>query len=268
MSGREVELKVELDEAGLGRLLGRLGPSNRVLLQRNLYMDSPAGDLRNRLWGLRLRHEIHLAPHALAAGRESASAAVALLAALPAPGATPSMEIREALPPEWLRSEAFILTVKGPSIRRGARVERTEEERRVSPTQAEEMLRAGLRAHKAPLVALRCLADDLPGQRLQVLGAADTLRRVHPLPPARSASEVDAVTASQGALRLEIDTTRFPDGSIAHEVELELPEAKQGDAALAAEAALRALLREACVSWSPSSESKYARFLMRGGFTD
>jgi inorganic triphosphatase YgiF len=55
--GEERELKLALTEAQAQRLETRLGPPDRVTLQRNHYFDTPAGALRRARCGLRLRCE-------------------------------------------------------------------------------------------------------------------------------------------------------------------------------------------------------------------
>lgn len=139
------------------------------------------------------------------------------------------------------------LTLKGTGEAEGALHRRPEFERELPATGA-----AALREQPAALreqlrSALRAAGEDdllgrLPGEPPSPLGVLHNRRQVHELP---------------GGARLELDETRYPDGEVGHELELEL----DGARAEHAEATLRALLGAAGVPWRPARDSKFARFL-------
>lgn len=153
---------------------------------------------------------------------------------------------------------APILTAKGPSLRVSAdTAAKLEAEARIEPALAEAILlgRADLVTELRARVTDGAFADlwsDIERSRggapLRRLGSFENQRRtaIVPLP--------------QGlTLRVEVDRTRFPDGGVDEEVEIELP---SPEIAGEVERWLEAAARAAGVVTAPSSP-KIARFLQR-----
>jgi len=143
---------------------------------------------------------------------------------------------------------ARTLTLKGPpqatpvTPGAGALHARAEEELELAPDEAQAVLAGTL----DPLVLFRARR---PGSALA--------RRAHELVGGQALlhlgsfrNERLAIASERLAgLVLELDRTHFPGGHVEHELELELPDAA---AAPAVEAALRALLAEVGVPWTPA----------------
>ena len=201
--GEERELKLELTEAEARRLQAACGPAERILIQRNTYLDTRDGCLRARHYGLRLRHE------------------------------------RQG------DREGYILTLKGPTRRSDAMVVRSEDEVALSATAATEILAEGLRPERAPLERLKELAEELGLAHIVSLGSMENERTV-------------LVLRDVPVARLELDRSRYPDGSIAYELEVELPEAAEEIVA-----AVRRALAAWGLPWRPQTQGKFSRFLAR-----
>jgi hypothetical protein len=226
---RELKLALSLDEAA--RLEALLGPPRRVTLQRNHYLDTGERLLRRLGYALRLRSEEPLPPG-----------------------------------PETLRSHT--LTLKGPTHRSGALADRLEEERTVAPAEAAAILERGidLRALRLPLPA--DLEPFVPAARLFALGMLENERRdlAGGDPAAGTPDEARAELqrlGQEGAITLELDRTRFPDGT--RECELEVEFAPQEARIARVVSLLQALFARAGVRWVPQERGKFARFLERGG---
>ncbi len=207
--GLERELKLALTPEESAVLEAHLGPPIRVTSQQNLYLDSAEGHLRREQIGLRLRIERSRAAES--------------------------------------SGTRFILSLKGPSRRKGELVERTEEEAEIDRAVAERIQAGGLDPHTSDLPGLAPAARRLGIRQVICLGSVENERRVLalPLPDERSAE-------------LDLDRTRYPDGNIDWEVELELPEGQSGPVQR-----LRDLFTELGIAWRPHSEGKYSRFLKR-----
>jgi hypothetical protein len=274
VTGREREIKIALGEEGLVRLHALLRPAANVVLQRNHYLDNELGDLRRRKHGLRLRLEVPLPPVVLEPPEDAVHR---ILLPLPAweqaPGQPPSLAWLDPRP----APERYILSLKGPSTRRGDWVDRMDEQAEISHSLAGDIILGGADARSLPLPHLVLLAEELNLDRVQVLGAADNLRRVYPLDLRAGGGPGQA--RAHPLLHLEVDSTRYPDGTVEHEAELELPptllpprvQAPPAQPILldadAVSAAVRALVERAGVPWIPSLRGKYARFLERSGLS-
>jgi len=271
MTGREREIKIALSADSLVRLHHLLAPASRLIFQRNYYLDNQLGDLRRRRHGLRLRLEVQLPPAALDPPQDAVQR---ILLPLPpwqeAPG-EPLRGVPFEPPPA---PERYVLSLKGPSLRVGDWVDRMDEQAEISPAQALDIILAGADARGLPLPHLVLLATEHGFDRVEVLGASDNLRRIYPL-DLRAGREPGGA-GGDAHVRLEVDSTRYPDGTIEHEAELELPQvlprAAEGEPAGIplhdtdpVSAALQALFERAGVPWTPSARGKYARFLERSG---
>jgi uncharacterized protein YjbK len=149
------------------------------------------------------------------------------------------------------------LTLKGPSVLAGGMTERLELETALSAADADLLLAGALSLGELPLPVPDALTHETGPPRLLVLGMIENERRVfrlrlqeHP-PDEPTAAEVD------------LDRTRYPDGSFTHELEVEWPH----PAAPFPEGAVRALLERAGVTWRPQTKSKLARFLEMSGLS-
>ncbi len=254
--GRECELKIILTEEGLTRLHRALGPAARLLLQRNHYLDAPAGDLRRSQHGLRLRLEVPLPPSWL---DPPEGAAQRVLLSLPAWADAPGVPLRVSRPIS--DPERYVLSLKGPTTRRGEWSDRRDDQAELSHPIAEAILARGSGVGDLPLPALHELAARLGFTRVEALGASDNLRRVYPVDLGGAAA--DPAARSRSPFRLEVDSTLYPGGVLEHEAELELPQGPAAPDAGAVRAALQALFARAGVPWTPGERGKYARFLER-----
>jgi uncharacterized protein YjbK len=145
------------------------------------------------------------------------------------------------------------LALKGPRRAAGSTAlhERQELELVLTAEEAQAIL-GGTRSPLAPFLELdprpelvRTARELAAGRPLLHLGSFENERtRLGPI-----------AFAGGPALALELDRTAFPAGRVEHELEVEL---RAEDAGLV-EPELRALLREAKISWSPAS-SKAERF--------
>jgi uncharacterized protein YjbK len=167
--------------------------------------------------------------------------------------------LRAALLALRLREEAgrFTLALKGPQLSGpGALAVRPEEERALAAEEARSLL-AGRASPLAPLerdgsALARAARARIGAEPLVRIGAFENERqRLGPLafpPGARGAQLV-----------FELDRTRFPDGTIERELELEVPE---GAALAEVERALRELLEELGMPFE-AAPSKAERFFRR-----
>ena len=254
--GRECELKLALTEEGLARLHRALGPAARLLLQRNHYLDTPAGDLRRSKHGLRLRLEVPLPPAWL---DPPEGAAQRVLLPLPAWADAPGAPLRVARP--IADPERYILSLKGPTTHLGEWADRRDDQAEMSHPIAEMILARGSAVGDLPLPGLIELAARLAFTRVDALGASDNLRRVYPVD--LGGASADPAARSRSPFRLEVDSTRYPGGLIEHEAELELPQGPAMPDPGEARAALQAVFARAGVPWTPGERGKYARFLER-----
>lgn len=263
--GRECELKIALTEEGLARLHRALGPAERLVLQRNHYLDTPGGDLRRSHHGLRLRLEVPLPPAWL---DPPEGAAQRVLLGLPAWADAPGAPLRVSRPIS--DPERYVLSLKGPTTRRGDWVDRRDDQVELTHVIAEAILARGAAVSDLPMPGLVDLAAELGFLRVDALGASDNLRRVYPVDLEGAAAHPTA--RARPPFLLEVDSTRYPGGVIEHEAELELPQGSVHPAAHAAtvppdasevRAALQGLFARAGVPWTPGERGKYARFLER-----
>jgi len=207
--GQERELKLDLTAAEAQRLVAQLPPPFARREQRNHYLDSPAGELRRRQCGARLRAE------------------------------------------ECGGASRYTLTIKGPSHVQDGVAERFEAQREIGADEARQILSRGASLGELQITlppALTGLSGDTP---LRLLGYSDNERCCYRL-------SLDGPAPHE--LQLELDRTRYPDGSGTFELEVE----ETGDARLPL-ALLRAWLQAHGIGWHPSQSSKFARFLARGG---
>jgi uncharacterized protein YjbK len=153
-----------------------------------------------------------------------------------------------------LREEngALRLALKGPGTVAGALIERSEIEVPLSRATADALLAGAVGLPDLPVGVPASLAREAGAGRLELLGALENERRVYDL-------RLGPEPASEATL--ELDRTRYPDGSIEHEAEIEW-----GDPARPfPEAAIRELLAAAGVEWRVQPMSKLARLLERSG---
>ena len=147
------------------------------------------------------------------------------------------------------------LTLKGPTRGTGGMTERLELEAAISRDEARDLLAGGRCLAELPLPIPDELRDPSTSGHLRELGMIENQRRVIRLPlpgvPPRQPIEVDA----------ELDRTRYPDGSIENELEIEWPHPETPFP----EAAVRELLSRHGIPWRPGTKSKLARFLERTG---
>src|SRR5688572_26493878 len=156
-----------------------------------------------------------------------------------------------------LRAEdgRFALALKGPQLAgAGALAEREELEREVEPRAAAAVL-AG---ERCPLATLAALAPGTLVREAQARIGNAVLRRLGSFENERlRLGPLAFPPGSAGpALLFELDETRFPDGSVERELELELP---PGAGAAAIEHGLRALFASLGLPFE-SAPSKAARF--------
>jgi len=218
--GIERELKLRLTAAEAARLSRAAGPAQREKVQINHYLDTPAGELRERHFGLRLREE----------------------------------------------DDGLRLTLKGPSQSTGDIHQRLEIEADLPATEGRRILDGEAPLNGLPITLPDALAELGP-QAIVPLGVVRNLRRILnvtlPLSQDPKAGDSSRPTV---ALALELDETRFQDGSVDHELELEL--APHGAGEPPAEnvlATLRAYLHGLGIPWRPRGRGKFWRFLERSG---
>ncbi len=235
---REVELKLGLPTtAAYLRLRGALdaaGGLRRVVRQENLYFDGADGELS---------------------------------------GASISVRVRVERAEQAVRT---LLTVKAASLRRGEIMERAEWECALALDV--ESLRADpsrlLTLDLDPVRTLRRLSPDL--RALCFLGGITNERRVYrvalrmPAPGDSAGDESrppDAATPTDAGMLVEttweLDRAAFPDGSIDHELEVELGGLPCGTSATAAVAAIRAELARLGVPTVAQLKTKQMRFRER-----
>ncbi len=162
---------------------------------------------------------------------------------------SPDGRLRQARYGLRLRAEGprRTLTLKGPTRRDVDLAVRSEDEADISHAEADRILLEGLDPQTSSLPALRQLALRLGVSRVEVLGGIENERTV--------------LVANLGGDRVEIllDRTRYPDGSIDLELEMECP---VGGAWVPE---LRGRLDATGIPWRPRREGKFSRFLARGG---
>lgn len=144
----------------------------------------------------------------------------------------------------------FLMTVKGPSMSAGALMIRTEVEAFITSDAWSGFRFGTLRfadVDLPPVKKLREMVPTLDEIDLNLLGRVENLREVFSF-------EVDSIS-----LELELDTSRYPDGSTSFEVEAEVSQKMAGIGARA----LRSLFDELGVAWKPSEGSKHDRFRQR-----
>ena len=149
----------------------------------------------------------------------------------------------------------FALALKGPQLSgSGALAEREEVEREIEPRAAESVLVG----ERCPLATLAALAPGALVREARARVGDPALRRLGSFENERlRLGPLAFPPGSAGpALVFELDETRFPDGSVEHELELELP-AGADDAAIEQE--LRALFASLGLPFE-SAPSKAARF--------
>lgn len=159
------------------------------------------------------------------------------------------------------QAERNILTIKGersPSQAGNSVLsDRIEEEVTLSPVSAEDLLQGKLSPRRAisehfegrSSNLLNMIESVCAGQELVYIGEFSN-RRIH-LPVVT----LQAGKASEQIV-FELDTSTFPDGSVEHEIEVEI--SAHSDAT-AIEAALVELLQQAGIEWQ-AAPSKAARF--------
>jgi uncharacterized protein YjbK len=138
----------------------------------------------------------------------------------------------------------IIVTLKGPAKRHGFASVRTEVEEGLQRDLWEQILHGQGALEHLDAAPLRMLEPILGGRTLKLLGWIDNERRIHRL----SSGPLD--------LTVELDRTRFPDGSEEYELEVEVDRHRQE----AAETYLRDILSELGLSWELQSKGKYQRF--------
>lgn len=132
---------------------------------------------------------------------------------------------------------------KGERVQAGY-FEAVEVDAQVSLSEQEALWGGSLEDALWSLSPLRAFEEDLGRAPLSLLGTIENLRLSFPLP--------------SGGL-LELDRTRFPDGSVDHEVEIETcePELARGW--------FEALAGRLGIAAEPQLETKFERFLARAG---
>lgn len=170
---------------------------------------------------------------------------------------TPEQGLRKSRHSLRLREEngTFSLTAKGPSRQLSGDVRtRTEAEATIEPERARQLLRGQL----DPLVELRARATDPAFAELwRELSAAIGGAPVRQVGQFSNRRRTVAVTVPAGiALCIEVDQTRFPDGRVDEEVEIELDRA---ELCASVEAWLAATAAAAGIETQTSS-AKLARF--------
>lgn len=175
---------------------------------------------------------------------------------------TPDLRLRQSRYSLRLREQggAFILTAKGPSRELSSNVNtRTEAEAAVDKPVADLVL-AG---HRDPISALRERATDAAfidlWQGLERARAGEPLREVGSFENRRRT--VTVVVSPDIELHVEIDQTRFPNGDVDEEVEIELP---SPELVATVESWLASVTAAAGIDTKPSSP-KLARFYAARG---
>ena len=136
------------------------------------------------------------------------------------------------------------VTLKGPAKCHGSAWVRTEVEEGLERDLWEQILGGQRALEHVDVAPLRMLEPILGGRTLKLLGWVDNERRIHRL----SSGPLD--------LTVELDRTRFPDGSEEYELEVEEDRHRQE----AAETCLREMMSELGLSWELQSKGKYQRF--------
>jgi len=134
-----------------------------------------------------------------------------------------------------------LLTVKRAGEQQGDYSHRPEFERELHASEFEH-LRSAPDDLCVMAAELAQGATIFAGLELQELGAMENLREVYPLDDAE----------------LELDETRWPDGTTSFEIEVEVGSAAGQDAAAAA---LRTLLDSLRIPWTPSVDTKLGRLV-------
>ncbi|MCK4414154.1 MAG: CYTH domain-containing protein [Candidatus Eisenbacteria sp.] len=222
MTRLEREIKLALTADEHARLRAAWDPAARVLEQRNYYLDTIDGRLQCHGYGLRLRIE---------------------------------------------DGPVHTLTLKGPPLeepaaRAAGYSVRTEQEAHLTAEQAAALLRGASALPDLPLHLPAELTGAVQGGELQNLGLLANRRRVYaaglPMTPGKG-------TISPGkdgpTLMLELDESRFPDGSRDYELEIELQDLPPDQ--IPTNRALQDFLAQWAIPWCPRSASKLARFLER-----
>lgn len=144
---------------------------------------------------------------------------------------TGDMRLRRGRLAVRLRSEdgRFILSAKGPNESEIGNVsERVEAESCVDATTADQILAGAL----DPIAALRERVTD--AAYTELWRAVNAARRDQPLQEIGQFKNrrrtIDVIVPPNIALRVEVDQTRFPNGRVDEEVEIELADAGQAQA--------------------------------------